>query len=256
MHIFDQIPLWIIFVVTIVITLLSIEIGHRLGAHTTREGKPNQDNAVGTMVQAIIGLVAFMLAFTFGVSADHSNTRRELIIEEANTIQTAYLRADFLPDKNKVVVQDLLRKYVALRLRQVEDKQTLLKLIAESDKLQDLFWAQSVEIYKAGHDSDVIALFIESLNETIELQEKRVAAGFYARLPDYIWATLYLMIMLGMGGIGFQAGRSEDRNWPSIIALTISFALVLSLIADLDRPSPGFIKASKQPLIDVAERIK
>jgi hypothetical protein len=44
-----------------------------------------------------MGMLGLLLAFTFGMSNDRYNKRRDLIIEEANDIGTAILRADLYP---------------------------------------------------------------------------------------------------------------------------------------------------------------
>ena len=93
------------------------------------------------------------------------------------------------------------------------------------------------------------------MNDTIDLQSKRVAAALYARLPDYIWAALYTMILLGMIAMGYHTGLSGERNWLASVVLVASFAIVITIIADLDRPAEGFMRANQKPLIDLATKI-
>lgn len=255
MDLWGQIPLWGLFVLTAALVLLAIECGFRLGAALARGYKPEHDAPVGTVVQATLGLLAFMLAFTFGVAAERFNDRRVLIIEEANAIGTTYLRADFLPEKSKEEVQSVLREYLHLRVSGTGDRKLLAARLASSNRLQDKLWSQAAAIGRENLDSDVVALFVESLNETIDIQAKRVAAGLYARLPENVWTTLYFMTFLGMAALGYQSGSAGARSWPPIAVLTISFALVFTMIADLDRPREGSLNVSQQPLIDLSKKI-
>lgn len=104
-------------------------------------------------------------------------------------------------------------------------------------------------------NSPVMALFIDSLNETLDLQASRLAAAAYGRLPDSIWATLFVLVFFGMGSVGYQLGIINNRCWPITYSLVISFAIVMTMISDLDRPLEGFLRASKAPLRDLAKKI-
>jgi hypothetical protein len=42
--------------------------------------------------------------------------RRDLVVKEANAIATTFLRASLLPEAHRAPVEDLLRRYVELRL--------------------------------------------------------------------------------------------------------------------------------------------
>src|SRR6185369_10400265 len=93
-HILDLLPLWGVFFVTLLLVFISEESGFRFGRkRILGEGEP-KDPSLGSMVGATLGLLAFMLAFTFGMASARYDTRRQLIRDEANAIQTAYLRAD------------------------------------------------------------------------------------------------------------------------------------------------------------------
>ena len=48
--------------------------------------------------RSILALLAFLLAITMGMASDRFDTRRGLVLEEANAIQTTYLRAGYLPE--------------------------------------------------------------------------------------------------------------------------------------------------------------
>jgi hypothetical protein len=251
----DHIPLGALFALTVALVLIAIECGHRLGARFGDHTKSEHEASVSTMIQSTLALLAFLLAFTFGVAAERFNDRRVLVIEDSNAIRTTYLRADFLPDANRDAVQNLLREYVALRVTLTRDPNFLPKVIVESDRLHGLLWAQAVQIGKANLDSDVTALFVESLNDTFNEHSKRVAARLYARIPDSIWVMLYFMMFLGMIAMGYQSGISRTRSWPITTALVLSFAVVTVLIADLDRPAEGFLNPSQQPMLDLANKI-
>lgn len=259
MEFLNQMPLGAFFLFTCVFVLAAIEAGFRFGVFVSARNKPQRDVAgakppIESIVQSTLALLAFVLAFTFGATADRFSERRVLLSEEATAIYTAFLRADFLPPENQQVIQNLLRRYVQIRMRNYENDQQVIKAIAESGQLQVDLWKQTVAIGKANLDSDVTSLFVDSMNEVINLQERRVEA-FRARIPESIWNCLYAMIFVSMFATGYQCGRAGARSWTSIITLVTAFAIILFIIADLDRPTEGPLKTSKRPLIDLSEKI-
>jgi hypothetical protein len=99
-------------------------------------------------------------------------------------------------------------------------------------------------------------LFIQSLNEMIDLHAKRVQVGTRNRIPTSIWVGLFTLAILGMTAVGYQAGLSATRRSPAMIGMVIAFAGVLFLIADLDRGLEGFLTVSQQALVDVQESMQ
>lgn len=264
MNFFDTLPLWAIFLVTAAIVASGFEAGFRTGRLEKSKDKEEPSPPVGAMVGVVLSLTAFILAFTFGVAAERFNDRRLLVIEEANAVGTTYLRSEFLPEPNRQEVQNLLRQYVGVRvnlwheLAQAPDSIDVALVessVAQSEKVQDSLWKQAVAVGKDRLDSDVIALFIDSLNETIDLQSKRVTAALHARLPSLVWMILYLLVIFGMFGLGYQFGVTGKRKLPITCTVVLAFAIVIMMIADLDNPLAGYLQASKQPLRDLAKKI-
>ena len=108
----DYLPLWALYAATVAIVLLSIEGGFRLGRRRIRRTEPEKESSVGEMVGASLGLLALLLAFTFGLAASRFETRRQVFLDEVNAIGTAYLRAALLPETDRMDARKLLREYV------------------------------------------------------------------------------------------------------------------------------------------------
>ena len=100
-----------------------------------------------------------------------------------------------------------------------------------------------------------MAAFIESLNETIDLQENRLAAGVYSRVPATILWLLFVGSVLTLAIVGYSAGLTRRRDLLSAIVLIIALGAVLALVIDLDQPRSGFVQVSQQPIIDLQEQI-
>ena len=102
-------------------------------------------------------------------------------------------------------------------------------------------------------ESDVLALFIDSLNETIDLHETRVTVGIYGRVPETIVLLLGSLMTVGM--VGYNAGLSLRRSPLCSVVLILVLGSVITLVVDLDRSRDGFLTVSRQPLIDLQEQI-
>ena len=249
----DVIPLWALFIVSIAVVFAAVETGFRLGLCRRRQLEEVKDAAAGSMVGATFGLLAFMLAFTFGLAASRYENRRALVQEEANAVQTAYLRADFLAEPYRTEIRAQLREYVKVRVTGIEQKQ-FGDAIAKSDEIHGRLWTVAVAAGQKNPGSIMAGLFIQSLNELIDLHAKRVKAGLRSRIPAVIMYVLYFITVLAMLSMGYLAGNVGKRNPLVNYALVLAFSSVMFLINDLDRPQEGALSTSQQALIDLRDK--
>lgn len=252
--IIDQFPLVSLFLITLVILLLSIEGGIWIGHWRSTYAKSGTQLNVTTIVGAILAMFGFLLAFTYSFSASKFDERRKLVVEEANAIETTYLRAGYLPDDFRDKVRHDLQSYIDLRVKLPSEHQTK-ETIAKSNALQDQLWTQGVAIAKQEPNSEMAALFIESLNNMIEIQSNRILVGLRTRIPIIIWGVLYLIAILAMGLVGYQAGLAKSRSMIVNVILASIISIILALNADLDRPAEGFLQVSQQAFVDLKEKI-
>src|SRR5262250_1756151 len=185
----DALPLWALFISILLVVLLSVEFGYRLGKYRRGRREEEKEAPLGTMVGATLGLLAFMLAFTFGLAAQRFDTRRQVLLDEANAIGTVYLRAAMLP-QHEDEIRSLLRDYVDVRLAAVQTG-AIAEGIRQSEALHNRLWAYAVALSRDNPDSIVVGLFVQSLNEVIDLHAKRIAAGIRNRIPGVIWLALF-----------------------------------------------------------------
>ena len=245
----DALPLWGLFVAILLLVLLSIEGGYRLGTYRRSRTDQEKEAPVGAMVGATLGLLAFILAFTFGLAAERFDARRLLVLDEANAIGTTYLRAAMLPERSEET-RALLREYVDARLEAIQPG-NLAEGIRRSENIQDRLWAQAVAVGQQNPNSIVVGLFIQSLNEVIDLHAKRVMAGLRSRIPGAIWMALFSIAVLSLAVMGYHAGLIGTSRSLAALVVALSFSAVIVLIADLDRPQEGTITVSQQALVDL-----
>ncbi len=252
-NLFQTIPLMGILVITFLILFFAFQGGVILGKKHQLIAEPPDRSPIGSIVAATLGLLAFLLAFTFGMAASKFDDRRALVVEEANAIRRAYLRAEYLPAVPQNVIKNLLREYVSVRLEGLKPG-NLEHGLKRSDVLLEQLWQQAVVIAKNNPNSAVAGLFIQSLNEVIDLHAKRVNLGMHIRIPFIIWNALYFVTILAIGSVGYQIGLINARYIGISSLLILIFSTVIVLIADLDRPQEGFIKVSQQSLIDLVDK--
>jgi uncharacterized membrane protein (UPF0136 family) len=253
MSIIDTMPIWLLFLSTIFIVALSVELGFRIGYYMHVKSKFEKESPVSVISGSILGLLAFILAFSFGMATDRHNTRRELVRAEAGAIRTAWLRTDFLPDAQRQEAAGLLKEYLNLRINAVQSGEPIQiqKSLEKSNLIINQLW--SMAVVNAGRDmnSDVAALYLESLNEVININELRVSFGLQIRIPQGIWLVLYILIILSMMAVGYQiAIAGSKRTWSTLI-LALSFSIIIVLIESLDRPESKFIPVSQKALLNL-----
>ncbi|ESU26990.1 hypothetical protein FLJC2902T_23310 [Flavobacterium limnosediminis JC2902] len=253
----DNIPISVFFLATCLIVVLSIDVGYRVGKTIHKTSDSEKESPVSGISGSILGLLVFILVFTFNIVSERYDTKRSLVRQEAGAIRATWLRSEFLPEPDRSTTRNLIKEYVNSRanVHQIENPNQLEEKIALSTKTQDKLFAIAVTNARKDMNSDVAALYIESLNEMINLHFMRVAVGWQARIPNGIWTVLFILIVLSMFAVGYQTAiAGSSRSWSTLI-LTISFSIVITLIAILDRPENNYITVPQQSMIDLRDYI-
>jgi len=251
----DSLPIVGVFVTFLIVALITSESGYHLGRWWQNHTPDEKEGPTAMIVGSLLALMGFLLAITMGMASDRFDTRRGLVLSEANSVGTTYLRAGYLPEPASSEIRDLLREYVPLRIVKTNDLADLRVRMARSVELHAQLWSITEELARTTPESDVLALFIESLNETMDLHETRVTVGVYGRVPETVVFLLLFGSMLTLGMVGYNAGLSLRRSPLSALVLIFVLGAVITLVVDLDRPQDGFLKVNQQPLIDLKEQI-
>jgi len=261
-HFFDFIPIWILLIGTVLVMVLFIEYGFRLGKNAQANAKKAQTSQVRAIMGAGLGLLAFMLAFTFSTAQSHFEARVQSVAEEARIARNAFMQADLLVEPGRSQAKQWLKDYIELRSGQfktgeLEVKQQLAELISVSEKIQQDLWslAASNNGKKTENqaEADQNSLFMESVLALTDVHYTRLHSAVMNRIPFTIWMTLYLMAILSMIIMGYQAGLTDRRSPVATITLAVAFSAVIILITDLDRPIMSFFEINKQLLVDLHE---
>lgn len=246
-------PFAVTFVIGVAAILLVSEIGWQLGTRTKTPAGSN----FSTLESAMLGLLALMLAFTFSMALTRFEARRDAVVNEANAIGTTALRARLLPEPQRTETLKLLREYVQIRLEIVRGNSSLVELaraVDRSNALQESLWQQAKATAAKDKGAVPTGLFIQSLNEMIDNQAKRLSA-LRNRIPNSVLLTLFAIAAVAGGFAGYASALDPQRNRMPVYVMGILVSAVIYLIIDLDRPSAGFITNSQQPMVDLADSI-
>ncbi len=261
-HFFDLIPIWFLLIGTVLLMVLFIEVGFRLGRNAQATAKKAQTSQVRAIMGAGLGLLAFMLAFTFSTAQSHFEARVQSLAEEARIARNAFMQADMMKEPERTQAKQLLREYIELRsvgklgdVKAVE--QDLAESLRVSEQIQKDLWLLAVQA--GGYKSKNLAaternsMLMASVLALTDIHYTRVHSAVMNRIPLTIWITLYLMAILAMIIMGYQAGLTGKRSPVATITLALAFSAVIILISDLDRPVMSFFEINNQLLLDLNE---
>jgi hypothetical protein len=258
MVILDNFPLWAVYVGTVALVLVAAEIGFRIGLWLQRRDPDSGKTALtGVVVGGMLGLMAFLLAFSIGIVIGQHNGRKAMVVTEANAIGTAYLRAGFLDEPDLTSTRDLLREYVEVRLdaaANAGDVTLVESSITRSEEIHGQLWSIVEDNVRQGQESDTMALFVESINEVIDVHSLRLAA-VELRLPRLLGVVLYAATVLSFLLVGVASSSDAKRDPFAILLFALAFVAVLMIVIDLDRPQQGLLTVSQQALSDLLRQM-
>jgi hypothetical protein len=254
MGILNSLPSWVVFIITAIITFLAFEGGFVLARKRKSEGSLPKA-PVGSIIGATLGLLAFVLAFTFGLAASRFQERIMLVVQDANVIETAYLRANFLPISEQSEVKKLIHEYVQIR-EPNSKKRNFQQVLNRSEVLLNQLWEQAVIFGKNNPHSVMAGLFVNAINEMVDVHSKRIALSTKIKIPYIIWAFLYLVTILSMVAVGFYSGTFNSQSRFITFTMLIAFSSLIFLISDLDSPYRGFLKVPQTPMQDLLKKIE
>lgn len=249
----DSLPVWGVYLLTVLAMLVTLEAGYRLGKTRLRESIARPDPGVGAIVAATLALLAFLLAFVVGFGTNIFNERRQLVIDEANAIGTTYLRAGYLDEPYRTESRQLLREYVDMRLA-ARQPETQEMAITRSEQIHNELWSRA-EIVARETPSETTAIYITSLNEVIDMHTARVSVGLGIRVPPTVLMGIYLVAMFTMFLVGMRSSYEANRNLLALAVLVLILSVVFLLIVDLDRAQDGLLRVPQQAMIDLQRQL-
>lgn len=237
---------WPLGLVTAFVLASVIEAGYRTAVRARIHEDTNRKDQMVAIRDGLFVLVGLLLGFTLALAAPRFADRRSLLIDEANAIGTTYLRAATLVQPYRDQAQQLLRQYVEARLDLDSaglNNDRLTQASERAKEIQKQLWEGLMEVTKNDR-SAISAAYMSSLNQTIDLHEKRLSS-LENRIPRSVWLLIFSVSVIAAFARGLTLA---GRFWLTLLLAPLTIALVVALIADLDTPSSGLIRLDQRAM--------
>jgi len=243
--------LWVFWAVLFFLLLVASEVGFRVGRwQASRRGAGEKEiSSVGAISAGMIGLLAFTLGLTISIAQDRFEVRRNAVVQEANTIGTAWLRAGLIGGEDGKTAAALIEDYAKVRLAYTQAATAAEEppVLAATNALQSRIWQLAKEVAQRA-PTPITATLINSLNDMFDASLVQRFA-FESRVPISLSWVLLDGALLTIGAVGYHLGISGVRQIVLTSLLLAMWSGGLVLIVDLNRPRIGSIRVDPAPLI-------
>ena len=244
------------FLLPLVAVLLPVWLGHRYGRYVQKRSIDVHEGPVGTAVNATLGLLAFMLAFTFSLVGSKFDKRKELMLEEITDIRTTYLYAGLIPEPVRSTARARIIRYVDIRVQLLKNPSQLETAKHRSYLLLDSLWKDAESLGAMDRSSESYSLFMSSVSRVVSLLNQRITLIFHSHLSPVILYVLGFVGFFSMLVLGYQFGITGKMNLTLVFLMSISFAAVMWLIYVLDHPETYIIRPDPAPLLLLHQQLQ
>lgn len=224
--------------------LIFLEAGFRLGRRNVARNPESAHEGIGSIEAAVFALLGLLLAFSLSGATGRLDNRRQLIVEEANAIGTAYLRLDLLSPGEQPAIRQLFRTYLDARLQVYElfeRSADIAEQMARVAELQREIWTQVVSATKQSADPALEQLLLPAVNDMIDVTTARSIA-LDTHLPPLIVQLIVAMALLSGLVAGYAMAKRGRRSWLHMLLYAAIVAVTLYVVLDVEYPRAGLIR--------------
>lgn len=196
-------------------------------------------------VGALFGLMSLLVTFTFSGAYERFDKRRILLVEEYNTISTAYQLVDVLPTQLQRKIRDDFRIMMDARIdlySDVQDSQVfgarLQQFEATSKQLwKDVVVAVNATPYPKYLVAAELLTAVSAMNDSLE--RRKMALSQHP--PKIIYALLVLLLLVGAFLAGYNQGTTDSNDWTLVPIYVLVTVAVFYITINLEHPLAGLI---------------
>ncbi len=236
--------------------LLMIGIGRRIGKDRFESEGEAAGKGFGAVEAAIFGLLGLILAFSFSGGLARFDARRQLVIQEANTIGTAWLRLDLAPASAQPALRESFRRYLDTRIEAyagAPDHEATQARLAKSSAIQKEIWSLATAAVATDGGLPTQMLLLPSLNAMFDTATSQQEV---ARMhpPVIIFVMLAALILACALFAGYDMGGRPRFHSLHAVAFAIVLSVTVYVIIDVEYPRLGLIRISDSDTVLVRLR--
>ncbi len=142
-----------------------------------------------------------------------------------------------------------------MQLKDSSDMSKVFELVKDSERLHDSLWSLAESSMEDAENGESTGIFSQSVLAMINAQDARLQAVLFNRISPVIWVTLFIMALMSMIIMGYQAGLTGARSGIATWTLAATFSVVMALVMDLDRPNQSLFSMNQQLMVDLHNRM-
>jgi hypothetical protein len=238
---------WVLPIVMLIVLAASIELPYRFLRLPAVEKRMDAFNAVQA---GLLTLASFVLGLSFAQASSRFDSRRGLVIKEANAIGTTWLRADQLKPAQSAEFRRILTEYTATRLSAYETPRSpalYREAIDRSDAAQGRLWGIASSALRAKPGNVGLALLMQALNDTINVSAEQLQV-LTTHVPTAVVVLTLALVTLGALSLGLRFSLDGARPVALSAIYVVACVVVISMMIDYDRPQTGFVKVNLNPI--------
>lgn len=249
----DRWPLWGIGLALIALFFLASELGY-VGYHRVRRqpGDKSASDEVQVLSTALV-LLGLLLGFTFSMALSRYDERRNQVVQEANDIGTAWLRAGLYDSEAAQQLQAKLHDYARTRIagsRGDDNEGAYVEVKLEGAALRNQIWALTRAVTAPEPATPQAASLVAAVNAVLDTATRREAA-IEERIPGQVMGLLMVYSIISAALLGYVFGAYGAPHRVTGLVLFTLLSMTLVLILDLDRSQGGGVRVNQQPMRDV-----
>src|ERR1700722_1277621 len=225
--------------------LLCLELGYRIGLRSYSKNHALAYEGTGALEGALFALLGLLLAFSFASATSRLDARHQLIVREANAIETAYARLDLLPASEQPAMRHLFRDFLDARVQAYQKfahREASEQEFARAADIQQRIWSEGVAAGNADSTREVGRLLLPAINEMADVTTARAIARDY-HLPAFVFYLLIFVALLTSLLAGYAMSKRQRRSWLHIFLYAAVISITIYAIFDFDNPRYGLIRA-------------
>jgi hypothetical protein len=186
-------------------------------------------------------MTTHLVALSFSGAEGRLMGRRDLIVQEAGAIDTAYRHLDVLREPARRELKEQLRRYLDSRITYYDarlDREAIGRERARSAELEQDIWAQAVRASEQASDQRVLTFVLPAIDQMIDVRIAREAT-LRAHIPLGVFIFLALLSLACSFVAGMNMAGTEPPSPVYVYVFAGTMALTAFMILNIEFPRAG-----------------